>query len=225
MARLKIGNVFPPVAYLLKHCAPAGYGLGASAKILSDADDLDTVWQSGWYRWGESVPNNAPMLKGSKTYGYMRVDGSNEGTFFQTVYSVRGESRGLSVKRDVTEGSAGEWEFINPPMQPGVEYRTTERWNGKPVYIKAVDLGNLPDAANTMGSAWVDGSFYGSGVKSVIACGGCLYKATEWAGALPYVSAGIRVDVVAGSTTVGVIASNGSFSDRTATVWVKYTKD
>lgn len=34
----------------------------------------------------------------------------------------------------------------NPPMVPGVEYRTTERHNGKPVYVKAVSLGSMPSA-------------------------------------------------------------------------------
>ena len=44
----------------------------------------------------------------------------------------------------VLNGSAVEW--INPPMQLGVEYRTTERYNGKPVYVKLVDFGALPNA-------------------------------------------------------------------------------
>ena len=38
------------------------------------------------------------------------------------------------------------WEWENPPMQFGVEYRTTERHEGKPVYVCAVDLGVLPDS-------------------------------------------------------------------------------
>lgn len=42
---------------------------------------------------------------------------------------------------------AGQWdplEYINPDMQLGVEYRTTERYLGKPVYVKAVDCGGIP---------------------------------------------------------------------------------
>ena len=35
-----------------------------------------------------------------------------------------------------------EWQ--NPPMSLGVEYRTTERCEGKPVYAKRVDCGALP---------------------------------------------------------------------------------
>ncbi len=40
----------------------------------------------------------------------------------------------------------GVQEWLNPPMVIGVEYRTTERYNGKPVYWKLVDFGALPDA-------------------------------------------------------------------------------
>lgn len=36
-------------------------------------------------------------------------------------------------------------EYLNPPMQLGVEYRTTERHLGKPVYCKVVDFGTAPN--------------------------------------------------------------------------------
>ena len=39
----------------------------------------------------------------------------------------------------------GEKEWINPPMVKNFSYRTTERFQGKPVYTKAVDLGRLPN--------------------------------------------------------------------------------
>ena len=35
----------------------------------------------------------------------------------------------------------GVTEWINPPMELGVEYRTTERWNGNVVYTKLVNCG------------------------------------------------------------------------------------
>ena len=39
-----------------------------------------------------------------------------------------------------------EVEWVNPPMIIGVEYRTTERFNGKPVYINSYKIDNLPNA-------------------------------------------------------------------------------
>lgn len=37
------------------------------------------------------------------------------------------------------------WEYVNPSMALGIEYRTTERYLGKPVYVKMVDFGSLPN--------------------------------------------------------------------------------
>ena len=37
----------------------------------------------------------------------------------------------------------GETEWLNPPMVPGAEYRTTERFNGLPVYEVAVSVAEL----------------------------------------------------------------------------------
>lgn len=40
----------------------------------------------------------------------------------------------------------GAQEWINPPMVADVEYLTTERWNGKPVYTKYIStFGTMPD--------------------------------------------------------------------------------
>lgn len=41
---------------------------------------------------------------------------------------------------------SGVVEWVNPPMVVGTEYRTTERYLGKPVYVKLVNFGALPNA-------------------------------------------------------------------------------
>lgn len=38
-----------------------------------------------------------------------------------------------------------EWEWVNPPMDTGMGYKTTERWSGYPVYVKLIDMGALPN--------------------------------------------------------------------------------
>lgn len=38
-------------------------------------------------------------------------------------------------------------EWLSPPTIVGVEYRTTERWNGKTVYTKLINCGFLPNAS------------------------------------------------------------------------------
>lgn len=39
----------------------------------------------------------------------------------------------------------GVTEWINPPMVVGTEYRTTERWDGKPIYVKIFNFGKMPN--------------------------------------------------------------------------------
>lgn len=121
--------------------APAGFGLGTTAKLLTSADDLNTIWQSGWYHWRESAPKNAPVVMYDANYGRMFVDGTDANQFTQTVMSKYSPAKGKSVTRDVVNGDTDGWEWVNPPMQVGVEYRTTERWQEKPVYTKLINCG------------------------------------------------------------------------------------
>ena len=41
-------------------------------------------------------------------------------------------------------------EWINPPLRHGVEYRTTERYDGKPVYVKVINYGALATSGTTV---------------------------------------------------------------------------
>lgn len=55
----------------------------------------------------------------------------------------------LSAMRGRTsDGTWREWEYINPPMTLNTEYRTTERFLGKPVYVKVINFGALPSASS-----------------------------------------------------------------------------
>lgn len=60
------------------------------------------------------------------------------GTLEATSYS------GGSLRRNRVANTWQPWEWENPPMIPGVEYRTTERRNGEVVYKKTIPLGKLP---------------------------------------------------------------------------------
>lgn len=106
--------------------APAGYGLGEHSVYT---DDCHSITENGWY-YTDASTLNAPtgMLYGTilaKTRGdaivleYTDIDGG--------------------IKAQAVRSGGGvwsEWEFENPPMVVGVEYRTAERYRGKPVYIK-----------------------------------------------------------------------------------------
>jgi hypothetical protein len=75
----------------------------------------------------------------------MRVDSGN-GTVTQTMYLPDG----IVIRRTFEEGSVtAPWEYENPPMLLGREYRTTERHNGKPVYVARLNVGELKDTGMT----------------------------------------------------------------------------
>lgn len=59
----------------------------------------------------------------------------------------------------------GETEWLNPPAVLGVEYRTAERWLGKPVYTKLLEVGY---AANGKAVA------HGAGSVGILRCAGLL---------------------------------------------------
>lgn len=52
-----------------------------------------------------------------------------------------GYSEGYGSEEGIWEYNWDEWEWENPPMEFGVEYRTTERHNGKAVYTILFHLG------------------------------------------------------------------------------------
>lgn len=133
------------VAAALSNKAPAGFGPGGQSKELTSGDDLNTIWENGWYRWGSSSPQNAPKMTsdvGGARYIFARVANYDSQNVLQEYWSLNQGAQN-KAHRICRNGVWGPLEWINPSMQIGVEYRTTERHNGKPVYKKAVNTGAL----------------------------------------------------------------------------------
>lgn len=49
------------------------------------------------------------------------------------------------LQREMYDGTWLEWEWENPYMELGKEYRTTEKWFGEPIYAYSLELGELPN--------------------------------------------------------------------------------
>ena len=133
------------VAASLSNKAPAGFGLGERSKELTSDDDLNTIWENGWYRWGSNSPQNAPKMTSDASgagYIFARVTNYDAKNMLHEYWSLNQEAQN-QARRICRNGTWGPLEWINPPMQIGIEYRTTERHNGKPVYKKAVNTGAL----------------------------------------------------------------------------------
>lgn len=96
--------------------------------------DANLITATGFYRAVRNV-----LYGGWHYIIHLNYDSA---TALQLAAYVSGEVYGAREKR---LNVWGDWEHTNPPMELGIEYRTTERYLGKPVYVKLINCGNLPD--------------------------------------------------------------------------------
>ena len=107
---------------------------------------------------------------------------------------------------------SGVVEWLNPPMLLGVEYRTTERYLGKPVYVKVVDFG--PGANNTEKSVE-----HGARNAIVIDYGGYAKNGNS-ALSVPWMSH----STLSVSRTIITMTADANYSGYNVYVWIKYYK-
>ena len=119
--------------------APNGYGLGGEVvdapKDSEGWPDANMITATGFYRAFRNLPY------GGWNYVTHLQYGSTNALQFSAYAS--GETYAL---REKIQSVWGDWEYINPAMRAGIEYRTTERYLDKPVYVKVVDCGNCPES-------------------------------------------------------------------------------
>ena len=123
--------------------APAGYGLGTYA-VKKNWSDIDSLDLNGTYDISIPQTHSLYTVYGI-LYGYVQVIGLNQSIASQILYPKYDVS--CSLIRHKSAGKWGEWEWVNPPMVPGVEYRTTKRNNGNVIYTKLVNFSALPNNA------------------------------------------------------------------------------
>lgn len=121
--------------------APGGFGLGGACTDIPANSDLNSYTRCGFYRYtGQNASTilnrpseilNANML----VLAYSLTAGVT-----QLIFAVDGGSKTWTVRRNFMDGAWTAWEWENPPLLPNTEYRTTERFLGKPVYVKTIDL-------------------------------------------------------------------------------------
>lgn len=123
------------------NAAPDGHGLGDTTISEAPNKDANKITTTGWYMAAVNTPTSGWWLISSITYGDTRYQ------FAYANEAASGTLNGTVSQRSQKGASSGwiPWEYVNPPMKLGVEYRTTERYLGKPVYVKLIDCGNLPD--------------------------------------------------------------------------------
>ena len=197
--------------------APDGFGLGIDYGGNVPGGDINNATKNGWYSLA-GTELNAPTVDD----GVQSVTGAM--LFVQSSRSDRSKVQwmtignagffGYTLRRyyNPTSTEWSSWEWLNPPMQTGVEYRTTERWNGKPVYAKLIDFGLLPNISRKTISHNIQN------VQSIVdiaatASNGAIMNDMELAGSK-----------FTANNSVIVCQSSMDQSSFTAKVLLKYTK-
>lgn len=202
--------------------APAGYGLGTNAIELDADDDLNTVTKSGWYEFYFSTPPiNTPQewedyANHNRWAGtIIRVDNYYGASCMQTFYSSS-DSEGVSgicAQRSINSvNNPSPLEWVNPPMITGVEYRTTERYNGKPVYTRLISAGAITDS----GSITITIPGLISGIRYAGRVGSC---------PVPVLSTTqIYADTYENGATIGWVCGHSGWIGRTVECQLWYIK-
>jgi hypothetical protein len=117
----------------------------------------------------------------------------------------------------------GVKEWVNPPMEPGVEYRTTELWNGKPVYTKVINYGKLAaeNTTVTISLGCTATSLVDFNILTTLSSGSQYsFPAFNFTSA-----AAMLTGYLDASKTAFIVRCHTDLSTATAVVTVKYTKN
>lgn len=198
--------------------APSGYGPGdISASVAPKAYDADSILLTGWY---VAAINPANFTSGNSLIAHFAYSPEYA---IQTAYLFGAStSFGYNVilRRAKERGIWGEWEWDNPIMELGVEYRTTQRYNSKPVYTQLLNFGAMP--VNTYkivahGISDIDRMISASGNAGGATIPTQTWKNGYWNN---------NVDITADHANVQIVTRNCTTltSDVTAEIVLRYTK-
>ena len=198
--------------------APSGYGLGeTTGKLLTSTDNCNNYTKCGIYHWGSTnIPVNAPPTSTTDSTlftnnGILIVYPSEYGIVQEVRYYREPWGRCFRYKYN---NAWTPWEFVNPRLAVGKEYRTTERFLGKPVYTKLLDFGALPNT--TTGTK-------AHGITNLATVLECTPIEKTLSGGSPYLVRSGITEVYC-SNTNAVIVSTANLSSYSVYVKLKYTK-
>lgn len=207
----------------LNECkAPSGFGLGENTikyfptsesefnTMLAEAVNKLPNESVGFFTF---VDNNGVIFNGGTAHATVY----RANNLYTTVTFVKYHY--TDVVKFVKTLYDGTWlplTWENPPMTAGVEYRTTEKHKGLPVYVKLIDIATLPNSASASTPTNI------SGFNGLVSIDGAVMSGSSYN---PISSMGNVTDVWLNSTGTSLsIKTNADLSNRSASVYIKYTK-
>jgi hypothetical protein len=149
--------------------APAGFGLGehiyhhSADGVLDFFDEQLATMPNGTKKFIEFA-GDYQTTQGALFVGELCKRDNNYAYVIGYTYSDA-----MGLYRAKYNGVWNPWEYINPPMVTGEEYRTTERYKGNPVYVKLVDYG-LQHIGGNLGLSDIAIPHGISGFKELVRC-------------------------------------------------------
>ena len=182
---------------------------------VGDLNSLDIPLNSiAWVAAGTST--NCPTTSSA----YLETWGSQQDIRFQRITTEGGSQ----AQRRYYNNAWTEWEWENPPLTTGKEYRTTERWNGHAVYVRGVSCGTLtagrkvvevPDLAKCIPISTIGYVDHGNNDYTMVPS---IYYSTDEDNTIVVL---VNTWLITGNIQLFVGAA---YAGKTATVQVKYFK-
>ena len=180
------------VAAALSNKAPAGFGFGDAIQEIATTSAEESY--ETYCAKVDAVLDAMPDKTAKLVRAYPPAVYGNAGTTISLLYKSDANYAVLSNIGSADAGLCGwrmfklrypsssspavwmpfEWE--NPPMKIGVEYRTTERYDGKPVFVMAVNGGAFPDNSSKIIEVQIPDT---SGQVKMLDCYGVLDNGTQ----------------------------------------------
>lgn len=131
------------------NAAPGGFGWGDSAQYTFETNEEFKAWfmQNAVPKCVRNAFAASVHIKDVSNYRMLIIASGNSLTTEIVIVGYLYNGYELRENIDI-HGNWQPWEWVNPPMQLGVEYRTTERYLGKPVYVKAINTGAFPQTGD-----------------------------------------------------------------------------
>ena len=217
----------------IANSAPGGFGWGDSLRnvLASDTEDTYETYCGKLDALLADMPDGTSQLiytRGPASTGQY----SGAGNIVAVLSKLLGTSAsliGISPEpRGTTNGlwrmlkDNGVWrpvEWSNPPMELGVEYRTTERYLGKPVYVKTVDCGTPQTNTTWATPHGISGvkNFISATAQSGVYIANGIFKGSEGLG-------GDSVTIATDPTNIHISTYGYWTTSEHAIALLKYTK-
>lgn len=125
--------------------APSGYGYGGIVPYygVSVGESVDDFIDNMTANWKDGEVRQIRLYDGNFYANSMLLTVFKYSANATIINGMTGDK--FQVSKNKISGAWNPWEWVNPPMVLGVEYRTTERYEGKPVYTLLFNAGLMAD--------------------------------------------------------------------------------